>query len=235
MSGANPQPDPAPLTVADARALSECLATGGVAVLPTDTVYGLACDPDDAAAVRRLYQLKGRPPEQPAAVMFLALHTALDALPELGARERDALEALLPGPLTVLLPNPRRRHPLACDPRAALALTGAAPRERSGPAPDAPLALGLRVPLLPPRLVALCALGRPLLQSSANLSGGPDPHRLADVPASIRAGADLLLDGGELPGVASTVLDLRDYAHAGQWRILRAGPLDEARIAQLLG
>ena len=50
-----------------------------------------------------------------------------------------------------------------------------------------------------------------MLQSSANLSGEPDARRLLDVPASIRAGADLVLDGGELPGVPSTVLDLREY------------------------
>lgn len=198
-----------------AQRLQRCLRAGGVAVFPTDTVYGLGCDPDDETAVRRLYELKGRPPEQPAAVMFLTLQAALDALPELGERERAILQALLPGPLTVLLPNRERRHPLACGPD--------------------PTTLGLRVPRLSAQLAALEDLRRPLLQSSANLSGGSDPRRLADVPASIRTGADLLLDGGELPGVASTVLDLRDYERAGEWRIVRAGPVGEAEIGQALG
>jgi L-threonylcarbamoyladenylate synthase len=212
------QSDPGPLTAADVDALRECIAGASVVVFPSDTVYGLGCDPDSEPAVRRLYELKGRPPARPAAVMFFALDLALDALPELGQRERGALRALLPGPLTLLLPNPARRYPLAC-----------------GPDPVGSETLGLRVPLLSPHLAALAALDRPLLQSSANLSGGPEARRLADVPAPVRTGADLTLDGGELPGLASTVLDLRDYARAGAWRIVRAGPIGPAEIERALG
>jgi L-threonylcarbamoyladenylate synthase len=209
--------DPRPLTDADVDALRKCLARGGVAVFAVDTVYGLGCDPDSEPAVRRLYELKGRPPARPAAVMFFALAPALDALPELRSRERAALRALLPGPLTLLLPNPARRYPLAC-----------------GPDPDAAQTLGLRVPSLPPHLAALAALDRLLLQSSANLSGGPEARSLADVPAAIRAGADLVLDGGELPGLASTVLDLRDYERTGRWRIVREGPVGRAELERAL-
>jgi L-threonylcarbamoyladenylate synthase len=205
------------LTVADVAAMHERVSAGGVVVFPADTVYGLGCDPDNASAVRRLYELKGRPPSRPAAVMFFAVDSALSALPELGQRERAALRALLPGPLTLLLGNRARRFPLACGPGAGGSDT-----------------LGLRVPLLGDRLAALGALEGPLLQSSANLSGGSDPRRLDDVPASIRAGADLVLDGGELPGVASTVLDLRDYERSGDWRIVRAGPLGPAEIERML-
>ncbi len=212
-----PKARPHPLTGADAEALGECLARAGVAVFPADTVYGLGCDPDSEPAVRRLYELKGRPPMRPAAVMFFALHFALGALGELGPREQAALRALLPGPLTLLLPNPERRFPLAC-----------------GSDRGAPATLGLRVPSLAPRLAALAACERPLLQSSANLSGGPEARRLADVPASIRAGAELTLDGGELPGVASTVLDLRAYERSGEWRIVRPGPLGHAEIERML-
>ena len=149
--------------------------------------------------------------------MFFALEAALGALADLGPRERAALEALLPGPLTLLLENRAHRFPLAC-----------------GPDPGGSDTLGLRVPSLPVDLTALAALELPLLQSSANLSGGPEARRLADVPASIRTGADLVLDGGELPGVASTVLDLRDYERSGEWRIVRAGPLDRAEIERML-
>jgi L-threonylcarbamoyladenylate synthase len=211
------RPDPAPLTPAGVDALRECIARAGVAVFPADTVYGLGCNPDSEPAVRRLYELKGRPPAQPAAVMFFALDLALGALPELQGHERGALEALLPGPLTLLLPNRERRFPLAC-----------------GPSPGGFETLGLRVPSLPAHLLALTALGRPLLQSSANLSGGPEARRLADVPASIRTGADLTLDGGRLPGLASTVLDLRDYARAGRWSIVREGPIGRAEIERAL-
>jgi L-threonylcarbamoyladenylate synthase len=184
---------------------------GGVVVFPADTVYGLACDPGSAAAVERLYALKGRPPEKPAAVMFFALAPALAALPELGARTRSALERLLPGGVTLLLPNPERRFPLACGPD--------------------PATLGLRVPALP----ALAGVRVPVLQSSANTSGGADARRLAEVPQPIRAGADLVLDGGELPGTPSTVVDLRRYEETGEWAILRAGLVAPEAIGTVLG
>ena len=98
---------------ADAETFSRCIAVGGVAVFPTDTVYGLACEPESREAVAQLYLLKRRRPEKPAAVMFFSLELALAALPELGSRTREALGALLPGGVTLLLPNPRRRWPLA--------------------------------------------------------------------------------------------------------------------------
>jgi len=203
----------------DAAHLSECLSHGGVAVFPTDTVYGLGCDPGDKRAVQRLYELKGRPADRPAAVMFFDRERALTALTELGERERAAVRALLPGPVTLLLPNRSRRFPLACAPAGS-------GRER----------LGLRVPALAGGLAALAALAGPVLQSSANLSGQPDVRRLADVPDTLLGGADLVLDGGELPGVASTVLDLLAYERSGRWRVVREGalPLDAVKRALLL-
>jgi L-threonylcarbamoyladenylate synthase len=202
---------------ADARHLEECLAAGGVAVFPADTVYGLCCDPSNETAVRRLYELKGRPAERPAAIMFFGVAAAFLALPEIGTGERAALGALLPGPVTLLLPNRTHRFPLAC-----------------GPGEDRADTLGLRVPLWNPSLAALGTVGVPVLQSSANLSGRPDARRLPDVPDSIRAGADLVLDGGELPGVPSTVLDLREYERSGTWRIVREGPLTRADLERAL-
>jgi L-threonylcarbamoyladenylate synthase len=204
----------APLGEADARRLEQCLAGGGVAVFPADTVYGLCCDPDDERAVRRLYELKGRPAERPAAVMFFAVEQVFSALDELGEDELAVLEALLPGPVTLLLPNPRHRFAAACGPD--------------------PTTLGLRVPHMPPRLAALRSMSRPAMQSSANLSGEPDARRLGEVPEGIRAGADLVLDGGELPGTPSTVIDLRDYRRTGAWRVVREGALARAQLARLL-
>jgi L-threonylcarbamoyladenylate synthase len=192
----------------DAARLERCVAAGGVAVFPADTVYGLACSPDSEAAVRRLYELKGRPPDKPAAVMFFALEPALAALPEIGPRTRSLMERLLPGGVTVLLPNPRERYPLACGPD--------------------PRTLGLRVPDVP----ALRGMPVPVLQSSANSSGGSEARRLQDVPREIRDGADLVLDGGALPGTPSTVIDLRGFEDEGEWRIVRAGAVPADRIAQ---
>jgi L-threonylcarbamoyladenylate synthase len=202
------------LTASAARELEQCLAAGGIAVFPADTVYGLACDPLSARAVARLYALKGRSPDKPAAVMFFSLERALVALPELGPRTRAALGVLLPGALTALVPNPAHRFPLA----------GAGD----------PGTLGLRVPSLPPALGALGRLRVPLLQSSANSSGASDAMRLEDVAPAIRAGADLVLDGGQLPGVPSTVVDLRRYEDAGEWSVIRVGAVSAERVAAAL-
>jgi L-threonylcarbamoyladenylate synthase len=187
-----------------------CIAAGGVALFPADTVYGLATDPESGEGVDRLYRLKGRSPHRPAAVMFFQLELALAALPELGGRTLAALERLLPGALTLLLPNPERRFPLAC-----------------GPEPER---LGLRVPDLP----LLAEVSRPVLQSSANPSGGADARRLEDVDERIRGGVDLVLDGGELPGTPSTVVDLSDYEHSGDFEILREGAVPTDRVAAAL-
>lgn len=202
------------LTAADSEQLEQCLASGGVALIPTDTIYGLACDPSDEGAVERLYALKGRGPDRPAAVMFCALEGALEALPELGPREQGVLRALLPGALTVLLPNRAKRFALACGPDSSR--------------------LGLRVPLLPVRIAALSVLTRPIMQSSANLSGGPEARRLEDVEARLRDAVDLALDGGELPGTASTVLDLGGYESDGRWEVIREGPVSRDQLARVL-
>ncbi len=198
----------------DAQRLERCIADGGVAVFPTDTVYGVCCDPENERAARRLYALKGRPAARPAAVMFFALEPALEVLGELALDERDALAALLPGPVTLLLANPVQRFAPAC---------------RVDPA-----TLGLRVPLLPERLAALGTLSLPVMQSSANISGQPDARTLAQVPQSMLDGADLVLDGGELPGTPSTVIDLRDYSAQRRWHVLREGALARSVIRETL-
>jgi L-threonylcarbamoyladenylate synthase len=206
------------LTAADAERLRVCVSGGGVAVFPTDTVYGVCCDPDDAAAVSRLYDLKGYPParspERPAAVMFFALPAALEALAELHSAERAALEALLPGPVTLLLPNRAKRFAPAC-----------------GPDPDT---VGVRVPRLPDALAALGSVSVPVMQSSANLRGQADARTLEEVPKVIRKRANFVLDGGELPGTHSTVIDLRDYAYSGRWQVLREGALSRDAVAKML-
>ena len=206
------------LTAADAQTFSRCISVGGVAVFPADTVYGLACEPDSKEAVRRLYLLKRRRPDKPAAVMFFALDLALAALPELGARTAGALEALLPAAVTLLLPNPARRYPLACG-------VGASGIET----------LGLRVPAWPAPLAALADVRWPVLQSSANEAGGPDARVLSDVPEAIRARADLVLDGGELPGTPSTVVDLRAFERDGRWSVVREGAVARHELEAALG
>jgi tRNA threonylcarbamoyl adenosine modification protein (Sua5/YciO/YrdC/YwlC family) len=186
------------------------MSVGGVAVFPADTVYGLACDVHNRVAVERLYRLKRRPLDKPSAVMFFELSLALSALPELGERTRAALARLLPGPVSVLLPNPERRFPLACG--------------------DDLTTFGLRVPVVP----LLEGVSWPVLQSSANLAGGADARAVADVPEALRRSADLVIDGGELPGTASTVVDLRALDTTGEWEIVRQGVMSREEVAAAL-
>jgi tRNA threonylcarbamoyl adenosine modification protein (Sua5/YciO/YrdC/YwlC family) len=189
----------------------QAIANGGVVLFPSDTVYGLACDPENADAVERLYALKGRPADKAAAVMFFELEAALAAVPELGSRTQTALRAMMPGAITALVRNPAHRFPLAsrADPRT----------------------LGLRVVSVP----ELAGVGVAVLQSSANPAGEAEARSLSEVAPAMRAGADLVIDGGELPGVPSTVVDLRDYEEHGTWSVLRRGAVDEDVLAVALG
>jgi L-threonylcarbamoyladenylate synthase len=202
------------VTAEEVATFGRCIAVGGVALFPADTVYGLATEPDSKKGVHRLYRLKGRAADRPAAVMFFSLELALAALPELAARTRAAVARLLPGGLTLLLPNPAQRYPLAC-----------------GPSPEV---VGLRVPLLEGPLAPLAGLAWPVLQSSANRSGGPDARRVEDIDPSIRSGVDLILDAGELPGTPSTVVDLTSYEGTGEFAIVRDGAVSRARVEEAL-
>jgi L-threonylcarbamoyladenylate synthase len=202
------------VTPEDVKAFERCIAGGGVALFPADTVYGLATDPASAEGVRRLYGLKGRRQDRPAAVMFFRLELAFAALPELPRVTREALERLLPGGVTLLLPNRARRFPLA--------------------SPDRHEVVGLRVPELDGALEPLTAVSSPVLQSSANLSGATEARRIDEVDAGVRAGVDLILDAGELPGTPSTVVDLTAYDRDGSFAILRDGAVPRDRVEAVL-
>jgi tRNA threonylcarbamoyl adenosine modification protein (Sua5/YciO/YrdC/YwlC family) len=194
-----------------AKDFERVIRGGGLAVFPADTVYGIACSPLDEFAVERLYLLKRRPKSKPSGVMFFSVEAALAALPSLGDRTRAALRDLLPGGVTLLLPNPSGHFPLACG--------------------EDPSTLGVRVPDVP----LLAGVGVPVLQSSANLAGGPDPRRLDEVPELLKAAVELVLDGGELPGTPSTVVDLRRYEETGGWSVVREGAVSEASLGEILG
>lgn len=199
--------------MSDAAAFQACIEGGGVAVFPADTVYGLACDPENADAVAKLYALKGRPADKPAALMWFDRDAALTALPELPPRTRTVVERLTPGGVTLLVPNPRRRFPFA-----------------AGSAGEGE-ALGVRIPIVP----QLQTVPLVVLQSSANHAGGPDARALEEVPDDIRARADLVLDAGPLPGTPSTVIDLQRFEGTGEWSILREGAVATSAVARALG
>lgn len=190
------------------------IRAGKPVILPTDTVYGLCADAYRDAPVGRLSRLKRRPAETPIALLGADLDAVLDAVPELRGRAAVTARALLPGPYTLVLPNPGRRF-----------------RWLSGKRPDT---IGVRVPELPAGARAVVARVGLVAATSANLHGETDPRTVGEIPAELRAAAGAVIDAGELPGTPSTVLDLT----GGEPAVLREGavPAGEAlsRVAAAL-
>jgi len=177
----------------------EAVRRGKPVILPTDTVYGLAASAFHADAALGLYRLKNRPLTQPMAILASDVDVLFELVPELRGRAGVIARALLPGPYTLVLPNPARRFGW---------LTGA--RDDT---------IGVRVPELPePAAEVLRRVGA-LVATSANEKGGPDPARVEDVPKELREAVGAVVDVGELPGVASTVIDFT----ATEPRVIREG------------
>ena len=197
----------------DARLVDEAIEAiraGRPVVLPTDTVYGLCADPYRPQPVEQLYRLKGRNEQQPVALLAPDLDALIDCVPELRGRAGSIARALLPGPLTLVLPNPAWRFQW---------LTGARPDT-----------IGVRVPELVGETKAIVKRIGPVAATSANLTGGPDPKSLDEVPDEIRAAAAVIIDGGELPGIPSTVVDLT----GSEPQIIREGALPAAEVLERL-
>ena len=186
------------------------LRAGKPVVLPFDTVYGLAADPYREEATRRLYKLKGRDESQPSALVASSLDFLLECMPELRGRAAPLARLLLPGPLTLIVPNPARRFRWLCG--------------------SNPEAIGVRVPELDgPGGEVLERVGA-VVATSANHPGEPDPKRVDEVPEDIHAGSAATVDGGELPGTPSTVVDLT----GPEPRVLREGALPAAEALRRL-
>jgi L-threonylcarbamoyladenylate synthase len=183
------------------------IRAGKQVVLPTDTVYGLCADAYREEPVRRLYRLKQRPESMPTALLAADLDAILDAIPELRGRAAVVARALLPGPYTLVLPNPGRRFRW---------LTGTTPE-----------AIGIRVPDLPEPARAVLEPVGVVAATSANLHGDRDPARVEEIPGQIRTAVHAVIDVGPLPGTPSTVVDLT----GNQPQVLREGAVaaDEAR------
>jgi L-threonylcarbamoyladenylate synthase len=177
---------------------------GHVVVIPTDTVYGLACTPYRPEPARALAELKRRPPDRPIALVAASVDRLVECIPELRGREEALARRLLPGPYTLVVPNPGGRFPWL-----------------AGSRPDA---IGVRVPAASGLAAAVLEQVGAIAATSANRHGEPDPRRLEDVPAEVLAGVAAAVDAGELPGTPSTVLDLTGE----EPRVLREGAVPAA-------
>jgi L-threonylcarbamoyladenylate synthase len=187
------------------------IRTGNPVVLPFDTVYGLAADPYRDEPARRLYRLKGRSQAQPCALVACDVDYLLECVPELRGRAATIARELLPGPFTLVLPNPGRRFRW---------LTGTNHE-----------AIGVRVPDVVGACAAILARVGAVAATSANHPGEPDPATLDEVPAAIREGSAALVDDGPLPGVPSTVIDFTGE----EPRVLREGAVPAADVLRQLG
>jgi len=187
----------------------EIIRRGGLVIFPTETLYGLGCIATNEAALRRLFEAKGRPPGQPPPVLVVSaaqMSTLVERIPQSAA---DLIDAHWPGPLTLVLPARADASPL---------LTGLA-------ADGTTRTIGVRHSAHPVAQSLCEQVGAPIVATSANRSGASgraaNPHVIDDIPESLRQDADVIIDGGEVAGEPSTVVDCTCEPP----RILRLGAL----------
>ena len=204
-----------PATAENIARAAARLAAGDLVAFPTETVYGLGADATNAAAVRRIFALKGRPSFNPL-IVHIAEHSQLralvaDALSERQERWLDALSRLWPAPLSLILP----RGPLL-------------PSEVSGGKDT----VAIRIPNHRVALDLIKQAGRPIAAPSANRSNYVSPTTAAHVAAEFGADLSCILDGGPCAiGIESTVVSLVDSVPT----ILRPGAVTRAEIEALVG
>jgi L-threonylcarbamoyladenylate synthase len=192
------------------QALESCISKGEVVLFPSDGIYGLACDPLNEKAVERIHAIKGRDEGKSSAIMYFSPLAMRELIRDLGQKVGEAFGKLLPGPVTLIVPNPRHRYPLACR--------------------EDPARLGVRV-IEGPLSGARC----PIFQTSANLSGEPAPSSFAGIVPEVREEVDLAIDGGLLTGLPSTVVDLTELDENGVWTVLREGGMSRGDLIAALG
>jgi len=199
--------------VSDPGALDQALAllkSGEVIALPTDTVYGVAADCANAAAIARLYEIKERPRDRPIPLLLAGEADLLSVAVDLPAAVWELARAFWPGGLTLVVP--------AADWLPDI-LTAGQP------------SVAVRLPdHRVPRVLA-AGLGRPLAVTSANISDQPSPRTAEEVFEQLNSRLPLILDDGPAAGgVASTILDLTTTP----FRILREGPITREQLAPWL-
>ncbi|MDP2118257.1 MAG: L-threonylcarbamoyladenylate synthase [Brevundimonas sp.] len=199
------------LGATDAQA-AEALAAGGLVILPTETVYGLAADAGNAVAVAALFEAKGRPRFNPL-IAHVADAVQAEAIAVFDDRARALAEAFWPGPLTIVAPVHDRVQ--VCD----LARAGLD-------------SVAVRVPGHVRARAVIAAFGRPVVAPSANRSGRPSPTTFADALEETGFAVADAVDGGPCAvGVESTVVSVLD----GRVALLRPGSVTREEIEAVVG
>ena len=202
------------LVTTDVSRAVECLTGGGLVAIPTETVYGLGADADDAVAVARIFAVKGRPVDHPLIVHVRGADELVSWAEEVPAAAELLAATCWPGPLTLLLP------------RAARVLDAVTGGRDS---------VGLRAPAHPLTQELLVRSGRAIAAPSANPFGRVSPttaaHVLTDLGAVLDPATDVILDGGPSPiGVESTIVDCTTDPP----QLLRPGGIPREDIEHLL-
>jgi tRNA threonylcarbamoyl adenosine modification protein (Sua5/YciO/YrdC/YwlC family) len=196
----------------DLRPFVTALAAGESTVLPTDTVYGLACAAHLEHACERTLALKGRDLSKPTSIIVASTDILVSLL--LGDLARPTVKqarALLHTSVTLVLPNPRGIFPWLCG--------------------DDPSRIGVRLPVLGPAIADAIDHVRAIAATSANLAGQPDPVLLDQVPGAILSEVAVAIDGGRTPvGKPSTVVDLTGPEPV----ILREGALSAQDVDEII-
>jgi len=194
--------------------VNAALYRGGLVVLPADTVYGLACLATIPEAVERIYEVKGRSHDKPLALMFTSVKEVFGVIADLPEAIKAALEALLRGPVTAIIPFE--------DGTGGIHARGAG---------------GIGIRIIPPPMGEIYRLmAGPLVVTSANLSGQPDASLVSDIPVSVLEACDFVIDGGRSGHRRpSTVVDLRPLAAGAAPVVLREGALARRVIEERFG
>lgn len=203
--------DPASPAADAAVAAALVIKAGGLAVLPTDTVYCLAADMANPEAVKRMYALKGRPATKGLPILIAERRELAKLAAEVPEETEILMETYWPGPLTIVF---KKR------PEVPEAATGGKPT------------VAVRLPGYLVCRAVLGEMGSPLVSSSANLSGGLAPRAVPEIEPAIIDGVDVVIDGGVCPrGVPSTILDVSGPV----WRVLRQGSVTREAIETAVG
>ena len=194
----------------DIKKVTEIVKMGGVVILPTDTVYGVAADCLNEEAVKKVYEFKHRDFSKPCNILVSDIEMIRKVTKGLSEKEEKIINNLFPGALTII-----------CEKNDVI--PGIVNANLS--------TIGIRMPNNQFLLDLISNIGRPIVATSLNLAGEKSMTNLNNLPEDFKKKSDLIIDGGETTlGTASTIIKVEN----GKVKILREGPIDMKKIEQVM-